>query len=56
MHAALANLLLKIIAVKDGLLSKPTCFSRDLIDDVLYIYLYFTRKNISGSKKTHTHK
>jgi len=35
MHAALANLLFEVIMVRDGLLTLPTRFSRDLIDDVL---------------------
>ena len=35
MHAALANLLFELIMVRDGVLSLPTWFSRDLIDDVL---------------------
>ena len=35
MHVALANLLFEIIMVRDGVLSLPTWFSRDLIDDVL---------------------
>jgi len=34
-HAALANLLFQLIMVRDGVLSLPTWFSRDLIDDVL---------------------
>jgi len=35
MHVALANLLFEIIMVWDGVLSLPTWFSCDLIDDVL---------------------
>jgi len=35
MHAALANLLFEIVMVRDGVLSLPTWFSHDLIDDVL---------------------
>jgi len=35
MHAALANSLFELIMVRDGVLSLPTWFSRDLIDDVL---------------------
>jgi len=35
MHAALANLLFELIMVRDGVLSLPTWFSRDLIDGVL---------------------
>ena len=35
MHAALADLLFELITVRDGVLSLPTWFSRDLIDDVL---------------------
>ena len=35
MHAALANLLFELIVVWDGVLSLPTWFSCDLIDDVL---------------------
>ena len=37
MHAALANLLFELIClmVRDGVLSLPTWFSRDLIDGVL---------------------
>ena len=35
MHVALANLLFEIIMVWDGVLSLPTCFSCDLIDNVL---------------------
>jgi len=36
MHVALANLLFEIIKVWDGVLSLPTWFSRDLVDDVLF--------------------
>jgi len=35
MHVALANLLLEIIMVRDGVLSLLTLFSPDLINDVL---------------------
>jgi len=35
MHATLADLQFKIIVVRNGLLSLPTWFSRDFIDDVL---------------------
>jgi len=35
MHVALANLLSEIIMARDGFLSLPTWFSRDLIDDVI---------------------
>ena len=35
MHVALANLLFKVIMVRDSVLSLPTWFSSDLIDDVL---------------------
>ena len=35
MHAVLANLLFELIMVRDGVLSLPKWFSRDLIDDVL---------------------
>jgi len=35
MHVALANLLFEIIMVQDGVLSLPTWYSRDFIDDVL---------------------
>ena len=35
MHAALANLLFELIMVRDGVLSLPAWFSRDLIDGVL---------------------
>jgi len=35
MHAALANLLFELIMVRDGVLSLPTWFLCDLIDDVL---------------------
>jgi len=35
MHAALANLLFELIMVRGGVLSLPTWFSRDFIDDVL---------------------
>ena len=35
MHVALANLPFEIITVRDGVLSLPTWFSRDLVDDVL---------------------
>ena len=34
-HVVLANLLLEIIMVRHSVLSVPTWFSRDLIDDVL---------------------
>ena len=35
MHAVLANLLFELIMVRDGVLSLPTWFLCDLIDDVL---------------------
>jgi len=35
MHVALANLLSEIIMFRDGFLSLPTWFSRDLTDDVI---------------------
>ena len=35
MHVILANLLFEIIMVLHGVLSLPTWFSRDVIDDVL---------------------
>ena len=35
MRVALADLLFEIIMVRDGVLSLPTWFSRDIIDNVL---------------------
>jgi len=35
MRVVLANLLFETTMVRDGVLSLPACFSRDLIDDVL---------------------
>ena len=45
MHIALANLLFETTMVRDGVLSLPTWFSRNLIDDVLSsvcVYAAFT--------------
>jgi len=40
MHVALANLPFEIIVVRDGVLSLPTWFSRDIIDDVLLVFVF----------------
>ena len=40
MQVALASLLFEIIVVRDGVSSLPTWFSRDIIDDVLLVFVF----------------